>query len=63
MSLINPGEMSLATITCTSCNVTITNPTQAEQFAFDAAHIHGNPTLQAWFQKRADALAARAARS
>jgi hypothetical protein len=53
MSLINPGEMSLATVECTSCDVTVTNPTPAEHMAFSAEHIHGNATLQAWFTKRA----------
>jgi hypothetical protein len=59
VSLVNPDELSLATVSCTSCDVTITNPTSAEHFAFSAAHIHGNATLQAWFDKRARAEQAK----
>lgn len=59
MPLINPGELKIATVECTLCNETITSPSDAERMAFSAAHVHGNATLQAWFEKRAAALQAR----
>lgn len=51
MSLINPANFRIASVSCTGCNETITNPTDEERRAFSAAHIHGNPTLQAWFDR------------
>jgi len=53
VSLINPDDFHIASVECTGCKVVIKNPTEVEKFEFARDHIHGNPMLQAWFDRRA----------
>jgi len=50
--LIDPSKLRLATIECTSCHVVVSNPSRDEEYEFSRDHIHGNETLQAWFDAR-----------
>lgn len=52
MSLINPDDFHIASVECTGCNVILANPTDREKWEFSRDHIHGNPMLQAWFDRR-----------
>jgi hypothetical protein len=55
MSLIDPSKMSLASVECTLCGVSITSPTNLESLTFQGEHTHGHPILEAWFESRLDA--------
>lgn len=50
--LVDPSALRIATVECTSCKIALDHPTEAEEHEFAAAHIHGNATLQAWFDRR-----------
>lgn len=56
MPLINPDDFHVATIECTQCDEKIVNPSEADRFEFQAAHIHGNDLLRALFEKKARIL-------